>query len=109
MSDNQQQPKTTNKKYKTVDRDLVYKLACIQCTDQEIAEVVGLGVDALKRRFGKLIDQGKQKGRQSLRRAQWEKAMNGDTRLQIFLGKQYLGQKDTPEDGENKAPLPWED
>lgn len=102
-------PQTTNKKYKTVDRDLVYKLACIQCTDQEIAEVVGLGVENLKKRFGKLIEQGKQKGRQSLRRAQWDKAMNGDTRLQIFLGKQYLGQKDTPEDGENKAPLPWED
>jgi len=102
------QPKTT-KKYKTIDRDLVYKLSCIQCTTEEIAEVVGTSVETLKKRFGKLLDAGKQKGRQSLRRAQWERAINGDTRMQIFLGKQYLGQKDTPEDGENKAPLPWED
>lgn len=96
-------------KYKTIDRDLVYKLACIQCTAEEIAEVVGTNVPTLKKRFGNLLDAGKQKGKQSLRRAQWEKAVNGDTRMQIFLGKQYLGQKDTPEDGENKAPLPWED
>jgi hypothetical protein len=96
-------------KYKTIDRDVVYKLACIQCTPEEIAEVVGTNVATLRKRFGNLLDAGKQKGKQSLRRAQWEKAINGDTRMQIFLGKQYLGQKDTPEDGENKAPLPWED
>jgi len=56
-----------------------------------------------------LLEKGKQAGKKSLRRAQWDKALNGDTRMQIFLGKQYLGQKDTPEDGDNKTPLPWED
>lgn len=96
-------------KYKTIDRDLVYKLACIQCTDQEIAEVVGTTASNLRKRFGKLLDKGKQDGKKSLRRAMWEKAMNGDTRVQIFLSKQYLGMKDTPEDGESTTPLPWED
>ena len=33
----------------------------------------------------------------ALRKAQWEKAMDGDTRMLIFLGKQYLGQTDSPE------------
>ena len=33
----------------------------------------------------------------ALKKAQWEKAMAGDTKMLIFLGKQYLGQKDTPE------------
>ena len=33
----------------------------------------------------------------ALRKAQWEKAMEGDTKMLIFLGKQYLGQKDTPD------------
>jgi hypothetical protein len=56
-----------------------------------------------------LLEQGKQAGRKSLRRAMWEKAMNGDTRVQIFLSKQYLGMKDAPEDNSNKMPLPWED
>lgn len=96
-------------RYKTIDRDLVYKLACIQCTDQEIAEVVGTSSANLRKRFGKILDAGKQKGKQSLRRSMWEKAMNGDTRVQIFLSKQYLGMKDTPEDGEATTPLPWED
>lgn len=99
----------TNKKKKTVDRDLIYKLASIQCSNEEIAEVVGLSVGALTRQFGKLITKGKQNGRQSLRRSQWQKAHDGDTRMMIFLGKQYLNQKDNPEDGEDKAPLPWED
>ena len=100
---------TTGKKYQTIDRDLVYKLACIQCTPEEIAEVVGLGVASLKKRFGSLIEKGKQQGKKSLRRAMWEKAINGDTRVQIFLSKQYLGMKDAPEDTQNTTPLPWED
>ena len=33
----------------------------------------------------------------ALRLAQWEKAMEGDTKMLIFLGKQYLGQKDIPD------------
>ena len=33
----------------------------------------------------------------ALKKAQWERAMEGDTRMLIFLGKQYLGQKDTPD------------
>ena len=32
-----------------------------------------------------------------LRKAQWERAMAGDTKMLIFLGKQYLGQKDIPD------------
>jgi len=97
------------KKYKTIDRDLVYKLACIQCSDQEIAEVVGTSAASLRKRFNSILEKGKQEGKKSLRRAMWEKAINGDTRVQIFLSKQYLGMRDTPEDGENKTPLPWED
>lgn len=105
-----EQNKTSNRsRVKTVDRDLVYKLACIQCTDQEIAEVVGLKAETLRKRFGAVIDAGKQKGRQSLRRAMWDKAINGDTRVAIFLSKQHLGMKDNPEDGEATTPLPWED
>lgn len=104
-----EEQKKTTKKYKTIDRDLVFRLACIQCSDQEIAEVVGTTVQTLRKRFGKILEQGKQQGRQSLRRAMYEKAIDGDSRLQIFLSKQYLGMRDTPEDGDAKAPLPWED
>ena len=37
----------------------------------------------------------------ALRKAQWEKAMAGDTKMLIFLGKQYLGQKDTPHENDS--------
>ena len=96
-------------RHKTVDRDLVYKLACIQCSDQEIAEVVGITAITLRKRFRALLEKGKETGKQSLRRSMWDKAMNGDTRVQIFLSKQYLGMKDAPEDTINNTPLPWED
>ena len=59
--------------------------------------------------FGKIIEKGKDAGKKSIRRAQWDKAINGDTRMQIFLGKQYLGQKDKPEDRSHQTPLPWND
>ena len=104
-----EQNKTTNAKHKTVDRDMIYKLACIQCSDEEIAEVAGISVGVLRKRFNKLLETGKQAGKKSLRRAMWEKAMNGDTRVQLWLSKQYLGMKDAPEDNTNKMPLPWED
>jgi len=102
-------PSNKGKKYKTIDKNVVYNLACVQCSLQEIGEAVGLGVPALQRRFGKIIEAGRQEGRKSLRRAQFEKAMKGDTKMLVWLGKQYLGHKDNPDDGEAKQPLPWED
>ena len=45
----------------------------------------------------------------TLRHLQMEKAKQGDVRMLIWLGKQYLDQKDTPTDQENTAPLPWEE
>ena len=50
------QEQNTNRKYKTIDRDLVYKLSCIQCSDQEIAEVVGTTAATLRKRFGSILD-----------------------------------------------------
>ena len=38
--------------------------------------------------------QKKSEGRELLRAKQFENAMNGDKTMQIWLGKQYLGQKD---------------
>tara|TARA_R100001443_G_scaffold78752_1_gene86035 strand:+ start:287 stop:607 length:321 start_codon:yes stop_codon:yes gene_type:complete len=34
----------------------------------------------------------------ALREKQWEKAMSGDVKMLIWLGKQYLGQKESPMD-----------
>jgi len=101
--------KTTKANKRTEQKQMVYKLACIQCSDAEIAEVLGMKVHVLKRMFKKLLEQGRENGKKSLRRAMWDKAINGDTKVQIFLSKQYLGMKDVPEANNDKGPLPWTD
>jgi DNA-binding CsgD family transcriptional regulator len=90
-----------------IDRELVWRLACMQCTLREIADVIGVNAETIRKHFGDLIEKGKSVGKKSLRRAQFEKALNGDTRMLVWLGKQYLGQKDSIEDTENTVPLPW--
>lgn len=78
-----------------IDEALVQSLAEIQCTHEEIAHVVGCSVDTLARRgFAELINKARETGRSSLRRQQWHTAMNGNPTMQIWLGKQYLGQQD---------------
>ena len=59
--------------------------------------------------FGELIEKGKSMGKKSLRRAQWDKAINGDARMLVFLGKNYLGQQDSPENNDDNMPLPWDE
>ena len=98
------------KSVKTVDKRLVWKLATMMCTHDEIADVIGCSRKTLARKYGDLIDKGRSVGRQSLRRAQFEKAIGDkDPRMLIFLGKQYLSQKDNPEDKDTNQPLPWDD
>jgi hypothetical protein len=42
-------------------------------------------------------DNGQEQGRASLRRLQYKAAENGNPTMQIWLGKQWLGQKDRTE------------
>jgi hypothetical protein len=113
MSDElEQEPKRQRRrmsaKIANLDRKLIFHLAAMQCSLQEIADALEIGQDSLVKWYGDLIDKGRSEGRKSLRRAQFEKAVTEkDPRMLIFLGKQYLGQKDQPDSGENTAPLPW--
>jgi hypothetical protein len=98
----------TPKHYK-LDRDLIFKLATLHCTYKEIASVVGTSETTLEKRYSGIIEKGRAEGKKSLRRAQMEKALQGDVRMLIWMGKQYLDQKDSPEDNENTVPLPWDE
>lgn len=75
---------------------MVEKLAHIQCTQTEIAATLGVSVDTLTRRkeFAEVYKRGCEGGRKSLRRMQFEAASKGNVTMQIWLGKQYLGQTD---------------
>ena len=79
-----------------IDWELVQKLAHIQCTQAEIATAVGVSVDTLHRHpeFAEAHKRGAEGGRKSIRRMQFESATKGSIAMQIWLGKQYLGQRD---------------
>ena len=81
---------------KLVDLEMVERLAHIQCTHSEIASALGLSVDTLTRNphFAEVYKRGAEGGRKSLRRMQFESANKGNVVMQIWLGKQYLGQSD---------------
>src|SRR6266853_2063596 len=81
---------------KFVDLELVEKLAHIQCTYPEVASTLGVSVDTLLRNkdFAATYKRGAEGGRKSLRRMQFESANKGNIAMQIWLGKQYLGQSD---------------
>jgi len=90
-----------------INEDQLEKLASILCTMEEMASFFGCSVDTLERNFADTIKKGKDKGRMSLRRLQFEKAQTGNTTMLIWLGKQMLGQKDKIETSENNEPMPW--
>ena len=81
---------------KPIDLPMVEKLAHIQCTHVEIASALGVSVDTLTRHkeFAEVYKRGAEGGRKSLRRMQFESANKGNVAMQIWLGKQYLGQSD---------------
>lgn len=79
---------------KVIDEALLEKLASIQCTNDEICSILKIDERTLQRRYSHLIKQGRDQGKMSLRRLQWEAAKKGNTAILIWLGKQYLGQKD---------------
>lgn len=78
----------------------------IQCTRDEICDVLGMSESTLDRRikerkegcFEALYKKHQGEGRASLRRAQWKNATENDNAtMQIWLGKQMLDQRDKHE------------
>ena len=80
---------------KEIDYATVEKLANIQCTQEEIASFLGISVRTLQRdeQFMELFNKGRESGKMSLKRIQWKHAEKSAS-MAIWLGKQYLGQKD---------------
>jgi hypothetical protein len=82
---------------KKIDPDQVRQLAAIGCSQSEIGSILKCSVDTLKRRFADAIKDGELEGNASLKRMQWIAAKNGNVTMQIWLGKQRLGQSDKVE------------
>ena len=81
-----------------IDYTAVEKLASIQCTQEEIANFLDISVRTLQRdeEFCRLYKKGQDNGKMSLRRIQFKLAEKNPT-MALWLGKQYLGQKDVVE------------
>lgn len=103
----EEEKKKVGRPKKELDIDMIEKLASIFCTNEEIATIVGCHSDTLADNFSEYLKKGRDKGKMSLRRMQWEKAQSGNTTMLIWLGKQMLGQRDKIETSENNEPLPW--
>lgn len=80
-----------------IDADEVIKLASIGCSNSEIAAFFDCSEDTIERRFAGELSKGRENGKTRLRRLQWQSATKGNVVMQIWLGKQMLGQKDRQE------------
>jgi hypothetical protein len=60
----------------------------------EISGQASTREDTLERNFAGDIEKGRETAKASLRRFQWKSAAGGNVTMQIWLGKQLLGQTD---------------
>lgn len=80
---------------KELNKRQILELAKIQCTLSEIAAVMDCSPDTISDNYSSLIKKGREIGKESLRRAQWNKGVKeGNTQMLIWLGRFHLGQKE---------------
>ena len=103
------------RKQDSIDQKMFEKLCGIQCTRQEISDWFYVSHDTLERwckktykqTFQECFERFRSTGKISLRRSQWQQAEKNPT-MAIWLGKQYLGQKDEQTVNQKFAPIIFE-
>lgn len=79
---------------KNIDPLAVFELARIGCSLEEMSNVLQCDATTLGRRFRREVERGQAEMKVSLRRKQFEVALQGNVAMLIFLGKALLGQSD---------------
>ena len=97
---------TIGRPKKELDVDVIAKLSQIGCTQEEIGSVVGISARTLQRRYADLVAENKNKGKASLRKKMWEKALKGNEKLLIWLSKNELNMVDKVHTTQTVEPLP---
>jgi hypothetical protein len=105
-ADNTIKPQSIGRPKKELDENIIAKLSQIGCTQEEIGAVVGISARTLQRRYAELVAENKNKGKASLRKKLWEKALKGDPKLLIWLSKNELGMVDKIHTTQSVEPLP---
>ncbi len=86
-------------------KDLVCELAGLNCSQSEIARVCKVSVSTLQKKYKSEMTKGKEYVKTELKRAQFRSALNGSFVMQIWLGKNILGQTDKIETNEKEELL----
>ena len=86
-----------------------YKLAALHSSWKELSDWFSVPVGTLRDNFADLYEKATTETKQKLRRAQLDLAMKGDRVMLIWLGKNILGQAESPVSTENSQVLPWND
>lgn len=92
-----------------VPEEEFYKLAALHSSWKELSDWFGVPVGTLRDNFADLYEKATTETKQKLRRAQLDLAMKGDRVMLIWLGKNILGQAESPVSTENSQILPWND
>ena len=111
--DGKRGPKGPSKPLSDQDFQRLLNMVRIHCTQDECCRILDMSDTTLNRRlkergeenFEAFYNRYNSEGKMSLRRMQWEAAESGNSPMLIWLGKQYLNQRDknnmevTGEDG----------
>ena len=98
--------KSMGRPQKDVDEKVIASLSQIGCTQEEIGSVIGISARTLQRRYADLVAENKNKGKASLRKKMWEKALKGNEKLLIWLSKNELNMVDKVHTTQTVEPLP---
>ena len=90
--------KENRKLSKLTDNEVVQKLAGCGLTNKEIADVMNITEHTVKSNFDIFLTKGRVNLKERLKRKQISVAMSGNVSMLIWLGKQYLDQKDQNND-----------
>lgn len=89
---------------KEIDKKQFEAMCAIQCTQEEICMILGVSDKTLnawcrktyRQTFSEVFREKRELGKMSLRRSMYENAVKkGNTTMQIWLSKQYLGMRET--------------
>ena len=75
-------------------------------SDKEIADFYGCDESLIRHSYSEYLTKGKAEMKLRLRQLQWKSAEKGNVVMQIWLGKQMLGQTEYPIT-EDTEPLKW--
>jgi len=91
-----------------IPEEQVAQLAQYHCTNKEMADFFDVPLQTFVDNFRDIITKNRIITKQRLRKAQLDLALNKHDRVMlIWLGKQMLGQKESPVSSDTNTILPW--